>query len=261
MTIEEESVFDWTNVREQIVRLLDDNNLSEVAVKIGRGRIWYGLSDRNLLPNDSWQIEAKVGRSIEPCGRTEESGNLGGFVKLTFPDDSTRVFGLTCFHCVVPDDLDHPKLQQWQQRDVFPNDPMNDLSVKHPSLGDREESLCYRLSLLEQLNSSKHVAMGQRIYDPDDFVAPYLKKALSAKETTIKNDDGIVKAAEAFFFEGHLTLGSIFAASGKRRVFFPSGKDAKCDWALIDVRSPRMSLNYVSFISLCSLTLPTDKVV
>lgn len=250
ITIEEESMFDWTDVREQLVTLLDSSGLQDVAVDIGRGRIWYGSSDEAILSEDSWKMEAKVGRSIGPGGRTEQSGTLGGFVELTFADDSTQIFGLTCFHCVVPDDLNHPSLERWQRQGVYPKDSVNDLSVEQPSLGDYEETLRFYTHELEDINTSEHVALRQKINDSDDFVAPYLKPLFEAKEARFEQLNRIKKTVEDFFSEGNLLLGSLFAASGKRRVQSSSGQGAACDWALIEVRPPRMSRNYVSSVGL-----------
>jgi hypothetical protein len=112
VTIEVGSVFDWIDVREQIVSVLDPRKLLDVAVDIGRGRVWYRFTNRQVWLKESWQEEASIGGSIGCCSRKSESGTLGGFVELTFPDDSTRVLGLTCFHYIVPEDLDHPSLKR-----------------------------------------------------------------------------------------------------------------------------------------------------
>lgn len=63
--IEKSSQSDWTEVREQIVELLEVNNFEDIAVEIDRGTIYRSAQkDTRSFPKGAYDIEARIGTSI-----------------------------------------------------------------------------------------------------------------------------------------------------------------------------------------------------
>lgn len=105
VTIEENSIMDWVAVRDSIVVLLDEQGLQDIAVEIVRGQMSCAASGREVLVPGSWQTATKMGGSIGPRGYEKRSGTLGGFIGLKSATGDWKVYGLTCFHCVLPDKM------------------------------------------------------------------------------------------------------------------------------------------------------------
>jgi hypothetical protein len=139
VTIDENSTSDWSEVREGMITILDRNQFQEVAVEIVRGTIWRGAgSNRQILDVENWKVPAKLGGSIGPAGRKEHPSTLGGFLELN-NGQGWKTFGVTCFHCVAPEDCGFPWLLEWQQYGIRPSDARNTLKMDHPSLGDMKK--------------------------------------------------------------------------------------------------------------------------
>ncbi|KAJ5719086.1 hypothetical protein N7493_007541 [Penicillium malachiteum] len=140
--VDSRSTKEWKTTREQIVGVLDEFKYPEVAVEIVKDQIrtdpsTTGGLNRVLLSSGM----AKAGQSIAPSRNHKESWTLGGFVELLDPDrDRWSIFGLTCFHCVMPDPkrvslslVD--KMKKWHDNGVEYNDDGTDefLTVDQPT--------------------------------------------------------------------------------------------------------------------------------
>ena len=94
----------WKKTREEIVDILSKFNLSNVAVEIVKDELESDPSSTGSLNPVLLSGTAKIGESVAPSSDEYASWTLGGFVELQSPvGHGWHVFGLTCFHCVVPD--------------------------------------------------------------------------------------------------------------------------------------------------------------
>ncbi|KAJ5712887.1 uncharacterized protein N7483_010068 [Penicillium malachiteum] len=136
------SVLEWKTTREQIVAILDKFKYPEVAVEIAKDEIRTDPSksggvNRALLSSGM----AKVGQSIAPSRNKNESWSLGGFIELLSPDGEWCMYGLTCFHCVVPDAKSVPsslvpKIKEWREKGIeaMDNKIQEYLTVDQPTI-------------------------------------------------------------------------------------------------------------------------------
>ncbi|MCJ1477646.1 hypothetical protein MMC13_006319 [Lambiella insularis] len=246
VTIAEDSVSNWRFTAESIVLVTENYGMDDVAVEVSRGRIILH-EDRALLGEGNWDQEAKSGHSIGPHGQIYHPSTLGGFLDLTFPSQR-KTYGVTCFHCVAPATISNPSLSKWEKEGIFPDDRTNDLAMDQPSLGDHEESLRFYEKQRTQVDNEKHRsirAMLENPEHPDSFVTPRDESNFHANEKIITRFDKLISSAREFIASGSHYLGTVYAASGKRRADYGQSKNVTCDWALIDVASHRMSRNYL----------------
>jgi hypothetical protein len=247
VTIEEESLSDWNPIVDEIVEVIDRYGMNDMAVEISRGTIVLH-DDQARLKIDNWEHEAKVGHSIGPRGHIDYAGTLGGFLDLEI-SGQRRTYGVTCFHCVAPPTVSNPRLSNWEKEGIFPGDPTNDLAMDHPALGDTEETLRFYEKNRAKLNTEEHRRIGAMLADPDhpdSFVPPREEAYFHRTENFLATFDTLITTARAFIASNSHHLGTVYAASGKRRVAYGKEKEVMCDWALIDVAPHRMSRNYVS---------------
>ncbi|MCJ1379323.1 hypothetical protein MMC17_002424 [Xylographa soralifera] len=243
ITISEDSTSDWVSVREKIVQLLDQRQLPYLAVEITRGRIDYAVSNREFLSEKSYEIPAKMGRSIGPHDFPKSSGTLGGFVKLQNAAGQWRTFGLTCYHCVAPESMHISNRLLWEQKGIRPNDAGHILDLDQPSLADHEETLGYQDEVIERLQSPQFYEIEKRLADPNDFVLPYISKEHQVTKDQIQGLQLQQNASRQFFKAGNQLLGTVFVASGFRQKG-PSSRDTgTLDWALISINAKRASTN------------------
>jgi hypothetical protein len=248
VTIEEESLSDWNPIVDEIVQVIERYGMNDMAVEISRGRIVLH-HDQALLEIDDWEDEAKVGHSIGPRGHNDYAGTLGGFLDLEI-SGQRKTYGVTCFHCVAPPTVTNPRLSNWKREGIFPGDPTNDLAMDHPAMRDTEETIRYYEKRRAKLNTEEHRRIGAMLADPDhpDSFVPRQEEAyFHMTENSLTTCDTLITTARAFIASNSHHLGTVYAASGKRRVAYGKEKEVTSDWALIDVAPHRMSRNYVSF--------------
>ena len=250
VTIAEDSVSDWPDTVERIVLVTENYGIKDVAVEVSRGRIVFH-EDRALLGEGDWDQEAKVGHSIGPHNQIHHPSTLGGFLDLTF-GSQRKTYGFTCFHCVAPATISNPSLSKWEKEGIIPGDRTNDLAMDQPSLGDHEESLRFYEKQRTQIDHEKHRLTRAMLANPEypDFpVTPREESSFHANEITVTRFDNFISSARGFVASGSHYLGTVYAASGKRRANYGNLENVTCDWALIDVAPHRMSRNYVRFSS------------
>ena len=248
ITIETSSQSDWTEVREQMIELLDTNNFEDIAVEIGRGSI-YRLTQQNsrLLPNDAYEIGARIGTSIGPRGNNKSAGTFGCYVEVqSSPSNEWHTYGLTCHLVILPSSSNHPLKDKWDKHGIMPDELDNDLEMDMPSLLDHSATVEDWKATIQQFETEDHKTTRSRLRDPEDFVPPYLTKAFQRLETHIVTLKERVQMAEAIFQKGSERLGSVYASSGLRLSSASPDSRISVDWALLKIAPERSSHNFVS---------------
>ncbi|KAJ6037290.1 hypothetical protein N7540_001569 [Penicillium herquei] len=257
--VDSHSVKQWKTTREQIVDILDRFNYPEVAVEIVKDEIRQDPSktgdlNRVLLTSGM----AKVGQSIAPSRNTKESWTLGGFIQLLNPDDNLwHTFGLTCYHCVVPDPSRVapslvPKIQEWLDNGIECNDTgIEDiLTVDQPTIRAINNQ---RMQLDLQLDKGfpdrnpypTVYVEGVGKVATIDLSIPFRQPAREAKD--------FIEELDNFTGEDGQKLGFVTMASGLKQVIKKSSVwgDTKCvwdvnvEWALIELDEHRRPNNIV----------------
>lgn len=107
LTVSKTSTRDWQPVRDGIVEILNRRNLDSVGVLIIKDKLLFVTGPRPSFPYNTLTGEASVGQSLAPCNWSGGSGTFGGWVEVQ--DKNSGIwypFGITFFHCVLPDGLD-----------------------------------------------------------------------------------------------------------------------------------------------------------
>ena len=107
ITVDPNTDLDWKTMREDVILILENHYLSMVAIKIQRDDVLRGsgLIRSPDMPLDVLQGSALVGQSLGRRGLDDKQGTFGGFVELQHPHTHEWVcFGISCTHCVLPDD-------------------------------------------------------------------------------------------------------------------------------------------------------------
>lgn len=157
---------------------------------------------------------------------------------MEFKDGSKKIFGITCFHCVV---LNHSSLLNWQQSGINPHDSANYPRADQPSLSDHEETLRHIEEQLRVTNSDAHNAVRNRLKDPNEFILPSEERLFNIRENSIQEFEKERATALTFASKKNFYLGKVYAASRKRI----SLRNLTVDWALIDIKENRTSTNDV----------------
>lgn len=248
ITIDRSPQPDWTEVRERIVDLLESNHFEDVAVEIGRGSICRtAQKDSRLLWTDAYQMKAQMGTSIGPIGNVKSAGTFGCYVRIrSSADDEWQTFGLTCHHVVLPPSIKHPLEDHWNEHGIIPNEKANNLQMDMPSLLDHLGTIQALKESVQDVETEDHKTIGTRFQDPEDFVPPYQRIGFERVQRFKDAITSRIRTAEELFENGSERLGSVYASSGLR---LASSSSASVDWALIKIKSPRSSYNYVSFHS------------
>ena len=248
VTIEETSESDWTCVRDEIAKLLEEARFGYVAVEIGRGVIFNGFDkDSRILPNNAYSLEARPGTSIGPRGSTKSAGTFGFFVRLRFPkSDSWQTMALTCHHVVLPSISVHPKAEEWEMYGISPREESN-LEMDMPSRLDHLETVASYKEAINKMDTAAHRTLKMRLQDSQDFLTPVERRTYKAIETAITMRRDELRKAEEFFRAQSEPFGRVFATSGLRQQYPPVAPSFSFDWALISVDSSRLSRNQVSF--------------
>ena len=246
ITIPENSESHRSGARDNIAAMLESEYWYEVAVEIGRGRIWQGAvadGNRQLLdPERDWKIPAQMGRSLGRRDTLKKSGTLGGFIEiLPLDTDEWKRYGLTCFHCVLPPtEIPTSHVENLKKHGI--RDGAYDIEMDQPSSGDHHETLRYFQDRINDLRSKRHELIARRLKDPHDCVIPSDKRKFKQDQSIIESFEEKIKSGEGFFRENHQHLGTVFAGSGLGR----TENGFTLDWALIEIKQERVSQNKVS---------------
>lgn len=107
ITVDPNTDLAWKTMREDVILILEDHYLSMVAVKIQRDQVLRtsGPMRSPDMPLDVLQESALVGQSLGRRGLDGKQGTFGGFIEIQHPYTHEWVcFGISCTHCVLPDD-------------------------------------------------------------------------------------------------------------------------------------------------------------
>lgn len=237
ITVREESTSDWKGVTDAIVALLDAQKLDNVALEIYRGELASATPrEEVLLDRRDWELEARFGGSLSPCGFDKYSSSLGGMIDLEMANGTRKTLGLTNFHCVT--DKNHS--EAWDKNGILPNDPSNKLRVDHPSLADHNASLKNYRDVIEEirndipLDRAAEIEQNYPSLTGDQNIRYYQRLSTQLSQT-----QELVEHAERFFEDGNLYLGNVYASSG----FRVNNKRFMLDWALIEMRQDRIGKN------------------
>lgn len=248
VTIEVASESDWTKVRDEIAKLLEEAGFGHVAVEIGRGVIFpYADKDARILPDNGYTLEVRPGGSIGPRGSTKSAGTFGCYVRLRFPkSDNWKTMALTCHHVVIPSNSSHPRAKEWELSGITPGDE-TDLAMDMPSRLDHLETIALYKEEINQSDTAAHRALRLRLQDPLGFLTPLESARYEMAETSINTKKDMLRSAEKFFADKSELFGHVFAASGLRQSYPPAAPSVSFDWALLNVCESRLSKNHVSF--------------
>lgn len=248
ITIETSSKSYWTEVREKMIELLEANNFEDIAVEIGRGSIYRSTQqDPRILPNDAYEIGARIGTSIGPRGNNKSAGTFGCYVEVQpSPSNEWHTYGLTCHHVILPSSSNHPSKDKWDKHGIMPNEPDNNLEVDMPSRLDHSATVEDWKSTIQLIETEDHKTTRSRLRDPEDFVSPYLTKTFQIREPSIVTLKERVQNAEEIFQKGSERLGSVYASSGLRLSSTSPESRISVDWALVKIAPERSSYNFVS---------------
>ncbi|KAK2766148.1 hypothetical protein FQN54_007664 [Arachnomyces sp. PD_36] len=236
LTVSKTSGDDWAVIRDDLIRLFDSHGLNYLGVEVIRGdSVFSNSHDRILLEEHDFTTKLAMGRSMGPRGSTENPSTFGGFVHIQLESGDWEVFGLTCFHCVAPADLNHPSLRTWQQEGIFPNDPTNNLETDSPSLGDAEETARAWQWRIDSYKDSTYRDVERRLATPNEAVPPVEIARYQRGKTLASVHEGDLQLYCDFFSEEKERLGKVFAGSGLPEVVGSGNNPRALDWALIKI--------------------------
>lgn len=107
ITVNPDTELEWKPMREDVILILENHYLPEVAVKIQRDRIIRDVGTSNFpgMHPDALSGPALVGQSVGRRNHDDRQGTFGGFVEIQHPHSREWItYGLTCNHCVLPED-------------------------------------------------------------------------------------------------------------------------------------------------------------
>ncbi|KAJ5720925.1 uncharacterized protein N7483_008859 [Penicillium malachiteum] len=246
---------DWTSTREKVISILKRWRFQMLAVEIVKDKpvrqitregISVGLLG-GLINNDGRTMATE---SIASSRNHNYSGTLGCFLELQNPyDGQWKIFGLTCWHVVVPPFADHPNddkkvIERWNKNGIRIATQREEirrlLRVDHPTrLAHKEEvtAMEHRLGISEnqeQYQIYKELEEQDALETLDDRKRQNYEKAKSS----IQNQKNDLKTLNDRFKNGDQQLGWVITASGFKRKDVELKKDGKgyptsLDWALI----------------------------
>lgn len=248
ITIEEHSDSDWSLIRDKIVKLLEDSDCAYLAVEIGRGMVTTGAEkDPRILPEKTYDLPALPGTSIAPRGSSISAGTFGCYLKVRQSSNHKwETKGITCHHVILPEYLQYSSKPEWNMYGINPGQATH-LAVDMPGKMDHIETVKEFKSDLQELDSKAHREIGRKLADPNDAVIPYERQSYERVQKLIDGKFENLSRAQDFFAKKNQHLGHVFAASGLRQAFPPSGPSHSYDWALINVNKARLSTNKVCF--------------
>ena len=255
--IQENTEESYTETRDKICRLLDPQ-YPEVAVEVVRNSLHGCVGNQDLREafedhgDKLWQDEGYMGASIQPAG-FDVSGTLGCFIKLRFPTDDVRTYGLTNFHVVLPDHEDmkshDAQTQDCIMNGLLPNHEQN-FQINMPSVTDLEAARDSCVQCIKDIegctqdNNHGHAqylklekeyrdleAKGE---DPESSMGKRAVQLVARISGNLATDRQRIKAIDER--RNKLRLGTVYAGSGIRR----KSSQQIVDWALIEVDHARV---------------------
>ncbi|PLB52042.1 hypothetical protein P170DRAFT_506937 [Aspergillus steynii IBT 23096] len=237
----------WKIFREDLVGILDHFGLSTVAILLRKETSILRNGDDDVPAFTYTPVAAKstrevnLGCSLCPSQQIQGGGTFSGWIELQNPDNGAwEPFGITCTHCVLPDDKvlseTQRPVEEWRRNGV----PFADakaaeiLLMDSPSRSEIKRGTGFLTGLEEHYTKSPTYQRVQKAKREDDLVLPYEEKAWKESQTQLKAYRDEKEALEQFIKKGYLYLGHVMVASGlqerpKKLESLPS----IVDWAFI----------------------------
>ncbi|KAJ5355675.1 hypothetical protein N7517_010284 [Penicillium concentricum] len=210
----------------KIRELLDRNRLASVAVEFVPGHFTRGVSDlhQEELDHRAIQQPSMISQSLA-LENANSSGTFAGFIELNMPGETEyKTLGLTCFHCVNPNEHGHSteyvhRILNWRRHGIQPHDSMRQrLKVRHPSdvaIEDKIQSLNAGIALIRE--DPNYVKFRELERDGLGFTLG--RGAKQAYERIVKTRaemETFLRDINIFKANNRGAFGHIFAASGLR---------------------------------------------
>ncbi|KAF3492237.1 uncharacterized protein GIQ15_01754 [Arthroderma uncinatum] len=234
VTVREDTTDDWTHSLDQIVNILNDRLLFDVAVEIHRGSILH--APPSPLDSRGWRDPTCLGGSVGHRDCRESSGTFGGYLELELPDGTWKEFGVTCFHCVVP----QKGIGIWGRFGVHPDNRYDNIQIDHPSRKHHEFSLKWHSEMLDE-EKREMAAMEKEARKTGQTSPGVDMDYIRWPRENVNENSRLLKQATQFVDNGKNRLGRVYAASGLRT----NEQSRFLDWALIDVKNERKGLNEI----------------
>jgi hypothetical protein len=248
----------WPVIADRISAVLDEAGQISVGVEIIRGNVWRSTppvvsttsgptltenAHRQILQDDSYRDEVKLGGSIQVQNPDVGPGTFGGVVRLHRKNGTFKDFGLTCFHCVISSKSPSPLHLSWMQQEFKPGQMKTPFLVDSPSPRDHRETMLCLEYYIRTKETPAFREMALKLADPDDFVPPYQQRTHFSTAQAIDGPVQQKKLGDDFFAAKKEPLGTVFAGSGFR---LSEKTTHSLDWALIDLKKGRQGRNTVS---------------
>ncbi|KAG2421711.1 hypothetical protein HFD88_005687 [Aspergillus terreus] len=237
---------DWKDVREAIVGILDQHELSMVAVEISKDRL--RCTDKPLRDLDRAACKGPVkpgyGIGVEVDGLA--AATFGGYVDLQSPCTGQWLkFGLTCLDGVaLEENLDG--YSRWRRDGVLDHDLAKPhLCLHSPSLRDLEKSLRELDRELEGWRSCDTYKRGVQMEAEGllDMMPKADRENYPIVKSIIADTESFAKELRDFRDKNRYQLGHVVGASGKMASTCKSDSLKNMNWALIEVQKRREGPN------------------
>ncbi|KAK1142576.1 hypothetical protein N8T08_007552 [Aspergillus melleus] len=176
---------DWRHCREGVVRILDQFNLPNVAVRIHKDSVslFQEPDDRIPLETSYLKLGAQVGHSIGIRGLDLTSGTFGGFVQLLNQRGQWVDFGISCSHCALAPQEMIPasyskEVQTWRVQGIRPVNQMAEKCIKfdQPSVRDLTKEVKALQDRINAITSTQAYKDTAQALQDGEFVIPYTER-------------------------------------------------------------------------------------
>lgn len=276
---------DWRHCREGIVRILDQFDLSNVAVRIHKDSVSLSQEpdDHTPLETSYLKLGAQVGHSIGIRGLDLAPGTFGGFVQLLNQRDQWVDFGISCSHCAFAPEEMIPasyskgtlivvnssilcsnvliEVQTWRVQGIRPGNQLAERCIKfdQPSSRDLTKEVKALQDRINAITSTQVYSDTAKALHEGNPVIPYIERKFVADNESAEIFKESQRTLRRIQHDGSLHLGSLFACSGDRRKRSLTMQDRQpdfnsiLDWCLISVLPARVGSNEVSGTTPCIL--------
>ncbi|KAK1146578.1 hypothetical protein N8T08_003008 [Aspergillus melleus] len=232
--VDHDTVRNWKEAREDVLKILGRHSLNTVAVLIRKDshKTYMETYRGPTLDRFTSDGTAHIGQSLSPHAMKHPRGTLGGYVQLRNPDRGDWVtFALTCCHCVLPMGKDvalsskeAQLVHKWKVSgvQVADKEAAATLRVDSPSQDELISRINYFDEEIKKAGKDESYQRVKTAKELDDFVIPPDERKY--RNTQIISD--LEKARDPInklYQNRSFILGNIFAASDA----IPQGHDLR----------------------------------
>lgn len=231
---------DWALLRRNILGLCAQHRQAQLQVELINGSVEYFRPDIHLAYNRI----SSMGSSLGLQGRNEESGTLGGYIRLQAHDKEPLYCALTCHHVVCPSERRKDDGDKEEKIYLPPGitTPDETFRVEQPSQKDHEAA---QKALVDQISE-----FDDRItkYESDRMIGIWSETRQRGWESA-REDRATHERLQSEATNFDRAFGHIWATSGYR----VADRGCILDWGLVRVKEERRGWNKVSVIQSCHL--------